>query len=316
MIRAAGANPFIASLSATFLRNRIIGVLRSSKDPDAQSAANSISSNFVFEHSNIQRLATGISQLVNGQAVALPSNRSVLESDILAMVDKYASGMPSPKANNHSGRAGPHIVLLTGATGNIGSHILGSLLADERVGRVYVLNRPSTEPAARLKAAFEFRKLPVDLLRSDKCVTLVGSVSQLNLGLDGERYSEVCKDTNLSENCRSLRSPQIVSSVTHIIHNAWSVNFNLPLHFFEDQIAGVRRLVDICSVADHNVRLMVTSSIGVASGWLPSQGPVPENPLSDPSVAASSGYTASKYIVEQVRQLVLRMPDCAADART
>ncbi|KIP06795.1 hypothetical protein PHLGIDRAFT_118644 [Phlebiopsis gigantea 11061_1 CR5-6] len=45
---------------------------------------------------------------------------------------------------------------------------------------------------------------------------------------------------------------------------------------------------------------MITSSIGVANGWLLSNGPVPEMPLSDPVVAASTGYTASKYIVEQI----------------
>lgn len=92
------------------------------------------------------------------------------------------------------------------------------------------------------------------------------------------------------------------------------MNFNLPLHLFEDQIVGVRKLVDVCASADHNIRLMITSSIGVANGWLLSNGPVPEVPLSDPVVAASTGYTASKYIVEQVRQLVLRAPGYSADA--
>ena len=82
------------------------------------------------------------------------------------------------------------------------------------------------------------------------------------------------------------------------------MNFNLPLRLFEDQIAGVRKLVDICALADHTVKLFVTSSIGVANGWDPVNGPVPEQPLPDPTSANSTGYTSSKYVTEQVRLLI------------
>lgn len=93
---------------------------------------------------------------------------------------------------------------------------------------------------------------------------------------------------------------QMLASVTHVIHNAWTVNFNLSLESYEDQIAGVRRLVDVCANADRPIKLLCTSSIGSTSLWDPSQGPVPERPLSDPAVATSNGYTASKYVMEQV----------------
>ena len=91
-----------------------------------------------------------------------------------------------------------------------------------------------------------------------------------------------------------------MGSVTHIIHNAWTVNFNLPLQSYEGQIAGVRRLIDVCAAVDHPVKLLVTSSIGVANGWDPADGPVPESPLDDANAASSTGYTASKFVVEKV----------------
>ena len=97
----------------------------------------------------------------------------------------------------------------------------------------------------------------------------------------------------------------MVTSVTHVIHNAWTVNFNLALQSFEDQIAGVRKLVDISASADHPMRLLVTSSIGVVDGWNPADGPVPEHALPDPAVAASAGYGSSKYVVEQVTLLTV-----------
>ena len=92
----------------------------------------------------------------------------------------------------------------------------------------------------------------------------------------------------------------MVSSVTHIIHNAWTVNFNLSLHSYEDQIAGVRRLVDICAEAGQPIRLLVTSSVGLTSQWDPNDGPVPEETLPNPDIATNNGYSASKYVVEQV----------------
>ena len=91
-----------------------------------------------------------------------------------------------------------------------------------------------------------------------------------------------------------------MGSVTHIIHNAWTVNFNLPLQSYETQIAGVRRLVEMCASMDRAVHVLCTSYIGVGVGWDPSNGPVPEAPLPDPSVATINGYGASKYVVERV----------------
>lgn len=98
---------------------------------------------------------------------------------------------------------------------------------------------------------------------------------------------------------------QLLQSVTHVIHNAWKVNFNHALPSFEFQIAGSRRLVDFCAAAHYPARLLFTSSIGVALAqeWAT---PVPEAPLADPSVAVESGYSASKYVVEQVGLLAFR----------
>ena len=78
------------------------------------------------------------------------------------------------------------------------------------------------------------------------------------------------------------------------------MNFNLALQSFEDQISGVRKLVDISAAADRPIKLLVTSSIGIANGWDSAKGPVPERLLPDPEIAAGIGYTASKYVVEYV----------------
>ena len=92
----------------------------------------------------------------------------------------------------------------------------------------------------------------------------------------------------------------MIGSVTHIIHNAWTVNFNLPLDAFEDQIAGVRTLVDVCAASDRRIRLIFTSSISVAAAWDPELGAVPERALPHAKYASASGYAASKYVAEKV----------------
>ena len=49
--------------------------------------------------------------------------------------------------------------------------------------------------------------------------------------------------------------------------------------------------------------MLFTSSVGVAHSWPANKGLVPETPLSEPQFASDSGYSASKYVVEQVRRL-------------
>lgn len=88
--------------------------------------------------------------------------------------------------------------------------------------------------------------------------------------------------------------------VSHVVHNAWPVDFNLPLRSFEEHLTGVKCLVELCASVESPIKLLFASSIGVASRWDPSNGLVPEEALKDPEVATSNGYTASKYVAEKV----------------
>ena len=110
--------------------------------------------------------------------------------DIKKMLQTYASHLPQPAA------AGPVlldgiVVLITGSTGNVGSHILASLLAEARIKRVYTLNRASSSDQDRQTAAFKARGLPVDILEGNKFVKLVGDVTQERFGLSQTVYEEV-----------------------------------------------------------------------------------------------------------------------------
>lgn len=105
------------------------------------------------------------------------------------MVAKYCANVPTQKRALDA--TGDVVVLLTGSTGNIGSHILAHLLEDQRITKIYTLNRPSAGAEDRLQTAFAERGLPVELLQLDKLVSLSGDVTQPNFALESAQYAEV-----------------------------------------------------------------------------------------------------------------------------
>lgn len=179
---------YINSLSATYLRNRIIGALRSSADPAAQQAATHIAQEFVFTNPTLQKLAVAVVQLVHPER-ALNVHVSS-EAQIMDFVEKYSADLPSPKAQTDHVSGEGVVVLLTGSTGNLGSHILAGLLQSPGVKAVYAVDRGSAS-AERLNASFLDRGLPVDLLRSAKLNTCGGDLSQPDLGLDAKTVEQV-----------------------------------------------------------------------------------------------------------------------------
>ncbi|KAH9941064.1 hypothetical protein B0H21DRAFT_811720 [Amylocystis lapponica] len=263
-----------ALLSATFLRNRIMGALRDSHDPAAKAAVHHVQPNLVYAYPTVHALAAAIVRLVNPDD-AFASRSSV--DNIKEMIAKYTAKLPTPLATIAEKRDPRAVVLLTGSTGALGSHILVDLLSDERIARVYALNR-GQDLAERQQAVFQEARLPTALLEGDKLVQLSGDLSREDFGLE----------TSVLDDIRS--------SVTHIIHNAWRVDFNLSLGSFEAQIEGAVRLVGFVPGA----RFLFTSSVSVASNWDVASGPVPEAPLADAAIAVGLGYAESKFVVEEV----------------
>ncbi|KAF7798250.1 hypothetical protein EIP86_009467 [Pleurotus ostreatoroseus] len=267
------------SLNATFLRNHIVSALRASSDPDVRHAASLIDQNIVYAHPTITQLAASIASIISTKATGSRSSQQAgLIEDFIA---KYAANLPTIRSTSEVPKEGI-VVFLTGSTGSIGSYILAGLLADTRVAKVYAFNRPSKSATDRHLSSFEDRELPTELLSGHKYVSLEGDLNLPSFGLSDNIYKE------------------ITSSVTHIVHNAWRVDFNLGLSSFENQIAGTRKLLDICGSSSRPVRLLFTSSISVATSWPEENGLVPEAPLADPTYASDTGYSSSKYVVEQM----------------
>lgn len=170
------------------MRNRIIGTLRSSDEPHVQKAARSIDQSIVFNNPTLHTLAERVVELVHSGSSIVASRSSVVA--IEDMIAKYSVGLPArirSTAVQHT--VGGVVVLLTGTTGSLGSHVLASLLADGRVATVYALNRASG--IQKQKNMFEDQGLSLQLLSSGKLRYLTGDLGRDDFGLESTLLGEV-----------------------------------------------------------------------------------------------------------------------------
>lgn len=195
---------FFLSLSATYLRNRLISALKRSSEPGIQSITPLITQNIIFENPTIHSLARKVIAFI---ACADGASESVRDSHIHAieaMIQKYSAGFLGVEMKRSVKRArlngngnGGRVVLLTGSTGTLGSYILADLLGRPEISTIYVLNRfsaaPGTWSSMRQLKAFEERGLNTRLLTtSRKICYLEGDMSQDRLGLMESTYERVC----------------------------------------------------------------------------------------------------------------------------
>ncbi|KAJ7146581.1 hypothetical protein C8R44DRAFT_757824, partial [Mycena epipterygia] len=269
------------SLNATFLRHSIVGALKNSTEKKANAAAPKIPQNFVYSYPSIEELAAALMALVYDDSSSSTGGKKAI---VEAMIANYSQGFDEPIIQQQVSSTGRTVVLLTGSTGGLGSHILEILLGLDSVERVYAFNRNGrTTLSERQKAAFVDRALDVKLLSSEKLVYLEGDTAKSNLGLSADALATL-RDT-----------------VTVIIHNAWKLDFNLNLASFEPHVKGTRNLINLARHARNaGVRFLFTSSVASAQGWDQSLGPFPEELQLDAGVAVGNGYGESKYVSERL----------------
>lgn len=275
------------SLQATWIRNTIIHALRAS----THVSVHKIPYGFVYSHPSITALAKFVYSLISEQSTQNVESESQVAKKIQEMhdlLDKHSSNLPSrPSPASQFKTEASQVILVTGTTGRLGSHLLAQLLQDSSVDKIFALNRdPSrsaTEVATRQLAAFRQWGIDVALLSSAKVTFLAGDSTDAKLGLDDKTYN------------------QLRGSLTTIIHNAWRVDFNITLASFEPLIVGVRHLIDLAlsSSLPRSPKFMMISSISVLRNHS-SSAPAPEAPVEDARISVGSGYSESKWVAEHL----------------
>ncbi|EJC99103.1 acetyl-CoA synthetase-like protein [Fomitiporia mediterranea MF3/22] len=271
------------SLQATWIRNSILRALRETN----QSASRSIPASFVYDHPTISRLSRFIHGVVAGALPESTDSKEAKRAELRSLIEKYTQTFPEFKGGKLSQTDGA-VVLLTGSTGSLGSNILAKLLQNPGVKCVYTLSRPSSNGISakeRHVKAFEREALDVKLLDGSKVLLLEGDASRADFSVDKDAFAEM------------------QTSVTHIIHNGWRVNFNVAVSSFESNIRSVRNFIDFSLGGSRPVpaRIIFISSIGVFQSFSEKQlGP--ESHMVEPDGAIGTGYAESKWVSEQILQ--------------
>ncbi|WP_406206146.1 amino acid adenylation domain-containing protein [Kitasatospora sp. NBC_01560] len=179
-------------------------------------------------------------------------------------------------------RAEPAEILLTGATGFCGAHLLHTLLRTTRA-RIHCLVRaPDEEHALERIRAAQQRFLRQDLADA-RVVPLVGDLTQSLLGLPQHQFE------------------QLADSLDAIHHLGGQVNFIYPYHQLRAANVGGTR--EIVRLAGHSRGIPVhyLSTLAVLAGFGPTGiAEVTEQmPLAHPDKLAV-GYVESKWVAEQL----------------
>ncbi|KAL2847834.1 polyketide synthase [Aspergillus pseudoustus] len=171
---------------------------------------------------------------------ALPPSTSAdtaRQATIDAYVERFTAGFHIPAATPDQGmcKLGADIgigVLVTGATGSLGSHLVAHLAQLPEIKTVVCLNRPRGSSATadtRQKDAFQARGILLSPQALDKIHAFQADTSKPRLGLSAADYQ------------------YILQHVTHIVHNAWPMSLTRVIHDFTPQFQTLRNLLDLAA---------------------------------------------------------------------
>ncbi|KAI0473497.1 hypothetical protein GGR56DRAFT_666669 [Xylariaceae sp. FL0804] len=226
------------------------------------------------------------------------------EKKLQRLFDRFAADLPlnarAPQPGRSDGRA---VVLLTGATGSVGSYVLYALARDPRVAKIYCLNRVSSSSLSSSNSSAEEQ--------TSSCLATTDlAAPYLGLGTDGDAV---------------VLYEALLREVTVVIHGAWRVDFNLSVDSFAGQVAGVRRLVDFCAGSRRGAGLFFVSSVGAVTGYQDRSAPADDEAVRADGLAAVAparifadwrtpggetytGYGGSKFVAERLLDAAAALP--------
>lgn len=242
----------------------------------------------------IRRLTDFILRKRHGQLDASEEDEVQL---MLDLVKQYGSFAKTSTTNQTTGQQvqqkSGEVVVLTGATGALGAHILDLLQKSRDVDAIYCLVRGADERVGRerVSEALQQRGLadlpPSDInINNDKVKVVQAQLSDDRLGLTDDLYDYLAREA------------------TSLIHVAWTVNFRLKLRsFVKDNIGGVRNLLSLALTVPraNPPRFTYCSSTASIMNSAPdASGRLPEIIQPSPSAASPLGYSRSKWVAEHI----------------
>lgn len=247
--------------------------------------------NILYDQGSVERMASYILRCRVAGDMVVPGGAGNEEEQseeqlMLDLVEKYRHAIHSPTGSFDHTK--DRVVVLTGATGFLGAHILDLLLQDPAVSTVFCLVRAkdAVDARQRVSRSLQSRGLVSRESLSDldtRLVCLPSSLPDPRLGLSEADWT------------------QIITKATIIIHAAWAVNFSLKLKSFESQLSGLGHLLELRDATRGSAaRFVFISSTAAVAALTQGDRPVPESLSAEPEDASPLGYSRSKWVAENI----------------
>lgn len=281
------------SLQALQLRRLLSASLTQLSDVDIQ-----LGRDFVYVNPSVAMLAEAIRKRADKASADFTDNSAHI---IARLVDKFSR-------SNLSSNVTPglqNVVLLTGSTGGLGTHLVQSLTQRHDVLRVICLIRgESASPTDKLRGALAFQgiELPKHCWTKIHAVAVDFAKPQFGLG--------------------SVEYKSLTNSVTHVVQNGWPMDFNRRVSSFESQFRLTRDLIQLTVESGKTQEgtkkgrpsspptYLFVSSIAVVGQYPnPKAGRgsmVPEVSMPDNECADAFGYAQAKLVCERIVESAAR----------
>lgn len=255
-----------------------------------QSLGIAIAPSTLYTNPSVLALTTAILPLLDQKQTSKASQEQVqvkehndLVQDLVQEYKTLIGKQLLPKSNvgiDVPSKQEQEIVIPTGSTGTLGSYILDALLQIPTIAHIYCLNRAEDGMSTQIK---KNRLLGLQHPPSNKRVSfLTVDLSQSFFNLTESQYDE------------------LDSKATIVIHNAWTVNFNLFVSSFKPQLDNLINLLAFANKSARSARFFYVSSISSVISYCSTDGKTTEKPVTADTAPGPNGYSQSKYIAEQI----------------
>lgn len=252
--------------------------------------------NIVFEKPSIEELSSYLYALRTNTAEKKTSNTEVMA----ALIEKYSSFTPhTPGTSSSTTTTTGSSILVTGATGSLGAHIVASLARRTDIEEIYCLVRAPSALAARRRVLHSLHARRVfsalSIQQRKKIRALPADLGRADLGLSSEVLDE-------------LRQ-----KLATVIHCAWAVNFNWDVTSFEAQhIAGIHNLITLCLSSSRSTPATFNFCSSVSAVAASPGAQVAEATEFWLPCAQDMGYARSKLVAENICALAARKAGAAS----
>ncbi|KAF7798042.1 hypothetical protein EIP86_009254 [Pleurotus ostreatoroseus] len=248
----------------------------------SRTLAKRLSASIVYRLMTIQAIADFL-------ASQKPKGKPSLQEKAEQLVEEFSSPLVGTCREKvpTTDRCTATTVLLTGATGFVGSNLLEQLL---QLSSVKVVCLIRGDPLPRLRKVFSQHALDDTIL-------------------DRKLHSgslQIVQTTDLSHEylgCTPDAYSSLTASVDYVVHCAWRMDFNFPVDGFRGDLTTVRSIAQLCASCEKPATLFFASSFSTTMAY---GSTVPEAPLPlDLKFSLYQGYAHSKLVAEHILSRLL-----------